>query len=65
MFVGTSHIFSRLVKATGISPASVNNALVNLEKLGIVKELTAQKRNRVFGYTEYVKIMNRGTELPE
>jgi Fic family protein len=54
-----------LVETTGLSPASVNNALVNLEKLGIVRELTAQKRNRIFAYSKYVKIMNRGTELPE
>ena len=53
----------RLVKKTGISPATVNKALVHLEQLGIVRELTAQKRNRLFSYTEYVEIMSRGTEL--
>jgi hypothetical protein len=54
----------RLVEKTGITPATVNKALGHLEKLGIVKELTAQKRNRLFSYTGYVEIMNRGTELP-
>jgi cell filamentation protein, protein adenylyltransferase len=53
----------RLVKKTGISPATVNKALVHLEQLGIVRELTAQKRNRLFSYTEYVEMMSRGTEL--
>ncbi|MFZ1985420.1 MAG: Fic family protein [Desulfatitalea sp.] len=53
----------RLVKKTGISPATVNKALVHLEQLGIVRELTTQKRNRLFSYTEYVEIMSRGTEL--
>ena len=53
----------RLVEKTGISPATVNKALVHLEQLGIVRELTAQKRNRLFSYTEYVEIMSRGTEL--
>ncbi len=53
----------RLVKKTGISPATVNKALAHLEQLGIVRELTAQKRNRLFSYTEYVEIMSRGTEL--
>ncbi len=53
----------RLVKKTGISPATVNKALVHLEQLGIVRELTAQKRNRLFSYSEYVEIMSRGTEL--
>ena len=54
-----------LVEKTGITPATVNKALGHLENLGIVKELTAQKRNRLFSYAEYIEIMNRGTELPE
>ena len=53
-----------LVKKTGITPATVNKALGHLEQLGIVKELTAQKRNRLFSYAGYIEIMNRGTELP-
>ena len=53
-----------LVKKTGITPATVNKALGHLERLGIVKELTAQKRNRLFSYVSYVEIMSRGTELP-
>jgi len=53
-----------LVEKTGITPATVNKALGHLEQLGIVKELTAQKRNRLFSYAGYIKIMSRGTELP-
>ena len=53
-----------LVEKTGITPATVNKALGHLEQLGIVKELTAQKRNRLFSYADYIEIMNRGTELP-
>ena len=53
-----------LVKKTGIAPATVNKALVHLESLGIVKELTARKRNRLFSYAGYIEIMSRGTELP-
>ncbi|MEW6234450.1 MAG: Fic family protein [Candidatus Omnitrophota bacterium] len=56
---------SSLVEKTGITPATVNKALSHLERLGIVRELTAQKRNRVFVYSEYLGIMDRGTELPE
>ncbi len=52
-----------LVAKTGITPATVNKALGHLEELGIVKELTAQKRNRLFSYADYISIMNRGTEL--
>lgn len=54
-----------LVEKTGLTPATVNKSLVNLEQLGIVRELTAQKRNRLFSYQGYVDIMNWGTELPE
>ncbi|MFH1215501.1 MAG: Fic family protein [Pseudomonadota bacterium] len=53
-----------LVEKTGITPATVNKALGHLEQLGIVGELTAQKRNRLFSYAGYVKIMSEGTELP-
>ena len=53
-----------LVRKTGITPATVNKALVHLEQLGIVKELTARKRNRLFSYAGYIEIMSRGTELP-
>ncbi|MFH0729052.1 MAG: Fic family protein [Pseudomonadota bacterium] len=51
-----------LVKKTGITPATVNKSLGHLEQLGIVRELTARKRNRLFSYTGYVNILNRGTE---
>ncbi len=54
-----------LVGKTGLTPATVNKALVNLGQLGIVRELTAQKRNRLFSYQSYVEIMNQGTELPQ
>lgn len=53
-----------LVKKTGLTSATVNKALSHLEQLGIVKELTAQKRNRLFSYAGYIEIMSRGTELP-
>ena len=56
---------NRLVEKTGLTPATVNKSLVNLQQLGIVRELTAQKRNRLFSYQDYVEIMNRGTELPD
>ncbi len=54
-----------LVEKTGITAATVNKALGHLDRLGIVGELTARKRNRLFSYFGYVEIMNRGTEPPE
>ena len=53
-----------LVKKTGITPATVNKSLAHLEQLGIVRELTSRKRNRLFSYWNYIEIMDRGTELP-
>ncbi len=53
-----------LVDATDITPATVNKSLGHLERLGIIRELTARKRNRIFSYTSYVAIMSQGTELP-
>ncbi|MBN1857459.1 MAG: Fic family protein [Dehalococcoidia bacterium] len=53
-----------IVRETGISPATVNKSLMHLERLGIVRELTARKRNRLFSYVRYIDIMNRGIEVP-
>jgi Fic family protein len=53
-----------LVEKTGISPATINKCLAHLEHLGIVRELTARKRNRIFSYARLVDILNQGTELP-
>ena len=53
-----------LVEKIGITPATINKCLDHLEHLGIVRELTGKKRNRIFSYTGYVEIMNQGTELP-
>jgi Fic family protein len=50
---------------TGITPATVNKSLEHLERLGIVRELTSRKRNRIFSYAGYLEIVNRGTELPD
>lgn len=49
---------------TQLSPATVNTCLRELEQLDIVKEITGQKRNRLYSYTEYIRIMSEGTELP-
>jgi len=54
-----------LAEKAGLTQATVNKCLAHLQRLGIVRELTAQKRNRLFSYSCYVEIMNRGTELPE
>ena len=52
---------NRLGQETGLSAPTVNVALADLEKLGIVAEMTGKKRGRVFGYTAYLRILNEGT----
>jgi Fic family protein len=53
-----------LVQKTGLTAATVNKSLSLLIEIGVVRELTAQKRNRVFSYFEFIEILNRGSELP-
>jgi Fic family protein len=53
-----------LVDATSLSLPTVLSGLTRLGELGIVGELTQKKRNRIFSYTDYIDILNRGTELP-
>lgn len=49
---------------TQLSPATVNACLRELEQIGIVKEITGQKRNRLYSYAEYIRIIGEGTDLP-
>jgi Fic family protein len=47
---------------TGLTVPTVTSCLLALNKLGIARELTGQRRRRLFGYDEYIKILNEGTE---
>ena len=53
-----------LQKKTQLTPMTINSLLTEFEKLGIIKEITGKKRNRVYSYTEYIRILEEGTELP-
>ena len=52
-----------LVKATRLTPATVNKSLDHLSVLEIVSELTQRQRGRVFSYRRYVELLN--VELDE
>lgn len=52
-----------LVKATGLTPATVNKSLAHLERIGIVGEITNRQRGRVFSYRKYVAEL--ATELAQ
>lgn len=41
---------------------TATNALQNLADLGIVSEVTGQRRGRVFAYSRYLQILSEGTE---
>ncbi|ADK83572.1 filamentation induced by cAMP protein Fic [Desulfarculus baarsii DSM 2075] len=54
-----------LAQRTGLTPATVNKCLTQLMRLGVVREITEQRRNRIFCYQRYLDVMNQGTELPQ
>jgi len=54
-----------LATKTGLSPATTNKCLAHLVALGIVREITARRRNRLFSYARYIEILDRGLELPQ
>lgn len=53
---------NQLVERTGLSSPTVNAALADLRRLGIVEEVTGRRRGRVFGYRRYVAILSEGTD---
>ena len=49
-----------LVEKTGLTPATIGKALDAMQNtLGVVRELTGQKRNRVYAYSAYIDILNQ------
>jgi Fic family protein len=53
-----------LAQKTGLTPMTVNKGLAHLCRLGVARELTGHKRNRVFSYPAYLAILNEGADLP-
>ena len=49
-------------RRTELTVPTVTTAMQLLERLGVIKELTGKKRNRVFRYDEYARILGEGTE---
>ncbi len=47
---------------TGLSKPTTGRALELLQALGIVRELTGRRRNRLYGYDPYLKVLSEGTE---
>ncbi len=51
-----------LLGLSTLSAPTVNQALSNLEKAGLVREMTGRRRDRLFAYTDYLAILAEGTE---
>ena len=47
---------------TGLSLPAATSGMRILEDLGIARELTGRRRNRVYGYDAYIQILNEGAE---
>lgn len=53
-----------LAKESAVSIPTALSTLSALREQGIVAELTGRKKNMLFGYSAYIELLNRGTELP-
>jgi Fic family protein len=54
---------NQVCERSGLSFPAVSHAMAALARLGIVREVTGQRRNRIFAYNEYLNILNEGTEI--
>jgi Fic family protein len=51
-----------LAMRTGVSIPAVLKSLEALTNLGVVREMTGRRRNRVFSYAPYLAVLSEGTE---
>jgi Fic family protein len=53
-----------ICRATGLSFPAASSAMNLLVDLGVARELTGKRRNRLFVYDQYLAILNEGTGAP-
>lgn len=53
---------NQIVQHTALSAPTANGVLGELERMGMVEEVTGRKRGRVFRYSAYLAILNEGTD---
>lgn len=53
-----------LAAQLGIAYPTAARAIDALQQLGIVREITGRKRERIFAYSAYLVILNEGAEQP-
>jgi Fic family protein len=55
---------AQVCRSTKLSFPTASSAMELLAKLGIARELTGKRRNRLFVYDRYLAALNEGTEAP-
>ncbi len=53
-----------LTRRSGLTHPTVASTMKHLTRLGLVKEITARARDRIFVYQPYVALLSEGTEEP-
>ncbi|CAN5307579.1 Fic family protein [soil metagenome] len=53
---------TQMAKRANVTFATATKALATLEQMGIARETTGRKRNRVFSYERYLRVLSEGTE---
>jgi len=51
-----------ITKLCDTTVPTATNALRNLEKIGIVLEVTGKERGRIYAYTKYLEVLDEGTD---
>ncbi len=49
-----------ICREENLAPSTVNNALANLERAGLIREITGSARNRLYAYSEVLDLLNEG-----
>jgi Fic family protein len=52
----------RAANSLALSAPTIRSALGNLSKLGVVNEFSGHRRKRTYVYSEYLKLLEQGTE---
>ena len=53
---------TQIAKSANVTFATATRALATLEEMGIARETTGRKRNRIFTYERYLRVLSEGTE---
>jgi pyocin large subunit-like protein len=51
-------------RVTGLSNTTAGLAMERMAEIGLVKEQTGKRRGRIYIYTEFLKILEEGTDQP-